>query len=185
MRQRKYIRTCSIGLLTCFCAVVPLAIAGECEEPNCSRENAASKAAGCSSISPSAATKQTDIGAENKKDPGGAKDKNLSSAPAQINQEIFDSQERLRTGRLIFPTQCISDKEAEEMHRMGQIGTMKERLMQAGFSQERYDKFVEAVSRNGSKKKSPSGRSYTNPSFSIGDGGKQGTERLPDASREK
>jgi len=185
MRQRKFIRTCSIGLLTCFCAVAPLAIAGECEEPNYSRENAASKAAGCSSISPSVATKQTDIGAENKKDPGGAKDKNLPSAPAQINQVIFDSQERLRTGRLIFPTHCISDKESEEMHRMGQIGTMKERLMQAGFSQERYDKFVEAVSRNGSKKKSSSGRSHTNPSFSIGDAGEQGIERLPDASREK
>lgn len=185
MRQRRFIRTCSIGLLTCFCAVAPLAIAGECEVLNYSGENAANKAAGCSSTSPSAAIKQTDIGAVNKKNPGGAEDKNLSSAPAQVNQDILDSQERRRTGNLLFPTNCVPAKDIEEMQRMARTGTMQERLMQAGFSQERYDKFVEAVSRNGSKKKSSSPRSYTNPSFSIGDAGKQGTERLPDASREK
>ncbi len=140
----------SMGLIISFCGAVPFGIAGESEKLNCSQENATSKERGCSSTSPSEATKQTNLAVENKKEAGVTKDKNLLFAPAQVNQAILESLERQKTGKLIFPSNCISGKESEEIHRMGQIGTMKERLLQAGFSQEHYDKFVETVHSKGS-----------------------------------
>ncbi|MFA6210768.1 MAG: hypothetical protein WCT03_06025 [Candidatus Obscuribacterales bacterium] len=85
--------------------------------------------------------------------------------PAQVNQERFEAIERQKTGNLILPSNCMSDKESEEIHRMGQIGTMKERLMQAGFSKQRYDRFVEAVAKTGLKHCPTPAPSLNNPSM--------------------
>jgi hypothetical protein len=150
MRQNSNLVTISIGLLISFCIAAPFCSADDSERLNNSKENTTSKARGYGLTSTPTATKQTDMAVENKKEAVTTKGRNLSATPTQLKQEILDSQERRRTGKLIFPTICISDKESEEMARMGKIGTIKERLLQAGFSTERYDKFVESVRGKGS-----------------------------------
>lgn len=150
MRQNSNLVTISIGLLFSCCIDAPFCSADDSERLNYSQENTTSKAHGCGLTSTPAAAKQTDRAAENKTEAVTTNGKNLSATPTQLNQEILDSQERRRKGKLIFPTNCISDRESQEIARMGKIGTMKERLLQAVFSTERYDKFVECVRSKGS-----------------------------------
>ncbi|MFA7340407.1 MAG: hypothetical protein WC028_26735 [Candidatus Obscuribacterales bacterium] len=152
MRQNSNLVASAISLLLSFFTAVPYCNADESKKLNYSQPNSTSSACGLSPKSSLPVTKQTDVTTETKKEAGGTKDKNLSSSPAQVNQAILESLEQQNTGKFIFPSNCISDKESEDIHRMGQIGTMKDRLMQAGFSKERYDKFEKAVPRKGSTK---------------------------------
>lgn len=153
MRQNSNLLASALSLLLSFFNAVPFCIADESKRLNCSQQNSASSACGLSPKSSLPVTKPIDATTETKKEAGGTKDKNLSSSPSQVNQAILESVERQKTGKFIFPSNCISDKESEEIHRMGQIGTMKDRFLQAGFSKQRYDKFVKAVSKQGLKNK--------------------------------